>query len=349
MQAFNPGLVSPKAKILIIKLRSIGDVVYNTSVYAPLKKRWPESRLTVIVEPPSDEIVKDHPAVDETICFKKNSWFKQLLFYLRLFLRRYDIAIDMHEGPRGAVMCFLTGARWRIGNKFAKRSFLYNTKLDFSDLHPKYPVDYQVALIRKMGVDFDVTAPAIYVSQSAREKAQRLLINKGVNGTFCIIHPGVTRVFDHWQPEKFAAVAEYCYSQHGLTIVLTCGPGQEEQAQAVARYMLKIPYAMIETSLGEMAAIAEKARFVICHNGGFMHLSAAMGTPVVALFGWANPSVWKPAGSGHAVVYKNLECSPCTQATIKAECLQGDPECKRLITVDDVIQGIEKVLTGSLR
>lgn len=349
MKEFNPDLVPPKAKILIIKLRSIGDVVYNTSVYAPLKKRWPDSHLTVVVEPASEGIVKNHPAVDETLCFRKNFWFRQILFYLRLFLRRYDVAIDMHEGPRGAMMCFVTGARWRIGNKFARRSFLYNTKLDFSDLQPRYPIDYQVALIRKMGVEFDKPAPAIYVSQAGREKANSLLSSNGIfPDPFCILHPGVTRIFDRWQPEKFAGVAEYCHSHHGLKIVLTSGPDQADQAREVAAHMRNTPYALIIAPLEEMAAIAEKAKFVVCHNGGFMHLTAAMNTPVVALFGWANPNVWRPAGNRHAVVYKNLECSPCSQATIKAECLQGDPECKRLITVEDVTREIDGILKPSM-
>ena len=112
----------------MIKLRSIGDVVYNTAVYAPLKKCFPDSRLTVLVERPSYDLVCDHPDVDEVLCFEKGLFWSQVQFYGRLIFAGYDVAIDMHEGTRGAVMCFLTRALLRIGNKFAKRSFLYNTK-----------------------------------------------------------------------------------------------------------------------------------------------------------------------------------------------------------------------------
>ena len=70
---------------------------------------------------------------------------------------------------------------------------------------------------------------------------------------------------------------------------------------------------------------------------------SVLGTPVVALFGWANPAIWKPIGDSSEVVYKNLECSPCGAKTIKSECLAGAPECKRLITVDDIISAIKKV------
>ena len=118
-----------KAKILLIKLRSVGDVVYNTAVYAPLKKCFPDSHLTVLVERSSYDLVCDHPDVDEVLCFEKGSFWEQVQFYGRLALTGYDVAIDMHEGTRGAVMCFLTLAPVRIGHKFAKRSFLYNYSL----------------------------------------------------------------------------------------------------------------------------------------------------------------------------------------------------------------------------
>ena len=114
--------ISQRAKILLVKLRSIGDVVYNTAVYAPLKKCFPEAHLTVLVEQPSYDLVCDHPDVDEVLCFKRGSFWEQVQFYLRLIQTGYDVAIDMHEGTRGALMSFLTCAPIRIGHKFAKRS-----------------------------------------------------------------------------------------------------------------------------------------------------------------------------------------------------------------------------------
>lgn len=75
---------------------------------------------------------------------------------------------------------------------------------------------------------------------------------------------------------------------------------------------------------------------------------SVLGTPVVALFGWANPAIWKPIGDKSEVVYKNLECSPCGSKTIKSECLAGDPECNRLITVDDIMSVIKKVYSPSV-
>ena len=338
--------IPPKAKILLIKLRSIGDVVYNTAVYAPLKKYFSDAHLTVLVERPSYDLVCDHPDVDEVLCFEKGSLWGQVCFYWRLMRQGYDVAIDMHEGTRGATMCFLSRAPLRIGHKFAKRAFLYTAGLEFSDLDPKFPLDYQVALIRKMGVAFDCVNPTIHISDSSRSRAKKILLGQGIDSgdEFCVIHPGTRKVYDQWQYDKFARLAEVFHAQYGLKVLLTCGPGEEPQAQDVLKLVCDTPVAFIQTGLQELGAITEKARFVLCHNGGYMHIASALGTPVVALFGVVNPRVWKPLGLRDVIIYKNLECSPCSHNNRKKECYEGDAECKRLIGVEDVLVGVEQIL-----
>ncbi len=340
--------IPPRAKILLIKLRSIGDVVYNTAVYAPLKKTFPDSHLTVLVEKPSYGLVCDHPDVDEVLCFEKGSLWKQAQFYSRLILEGYDVAIDMHEGTRGSVMCFLTRAPMRMGNKFAKRSFLYSTKIDFSDLEPKFPVDYQVALIKKIGVSFEQVTPSVYIPDHARQKAVGFLAEHGIkNGEeYCVIHSGTKKVYDQWQYEKFARLVENIPDKYGLKVVLTCGPGEEWQAESVIKLVRGRQTKYLQTGLQELGAITQGAKFAICHNGGYMHMASALGTPVVALFGVVNPRVWKPLGPRDMVIYKNIECSPCNKQTRKSECYEGDAECKRVIAEEDVLEAVERILNS---
>jgi len=338
--------ISPKAKILLIKLRSIGDVVYNTSVYSPLKKHFPEAHLTVLVERPSYDLVSHHPDVDEVLCFEKGSAWKQIKFYSRLMQAKYDVAIDMHEGTRGAVMCYLTRAPIRIGNKPAKRSFLYNTKIDFSDLKPKHPIDYQVALIKKMGVPFDSISPAIHISSLAKIRAKALLSQNGIkeDDEYCVIHPGTKKIYDQWQYDKFACLVDTIPKDYGIKVVLTCGPDEVSQVQNIIKINQGSQTAYIQTGLQELAAVTYGAKFVLCHNGGYMHLASALGTPVIALFGVVSPNIWKPLGEKDQVIYKNIECSPCYKHTRKQECYKGDAECKRVIEVEDVFDAMSKIL-----
>ena len=331
-------------KFLIIKLRSIGDVVYNTAVYTPLKKSFPDCHLTVLVEPFSLDIVRNHPDIDRVLTFEKKSWLHSLGFYYRLFADRYDVVIDMHEGTRGAVMCFVTQAPYRVGHKFANRSFLYNVKLDFGALNPNRPIDYQVALIKEMGVEFKKIAPSVHIPESARTTAGKLLQKNGfdLNETFCILHPGA-RAYDRWEAEKFAQLADSIYSQHQMKTLLTCGPGQKSMVDEITPKIKNAPYTFISTDLETLGAITQKAQFVVCHDGGYMHFATALGGPVVGLFGWTNPDIWRPPGNNATIVSKEIECRPCNKQTRKQECWDGRPECKTLITVDDILKAIDEV------
>jgi lipopolysaccharide heptosyltransferase II len=346
---FNKEKLPLKPKILLIKLRSIGDVIYNTAVYTPLKRCFPDSHLTVLVERPSYDLVRNHPDVDEVLCFQKGSLWEQIRFYWKLYFNGYDMAIDMHEGTRGAIMCFITQAAFRVGHKFAKRSFFYNVKLEFNDLNPKFPVDYQVALIKKLGAVFDEVVPAVHLSDASRENARCVLEKNGISGNdpYCIIHPASRKVYNQWSYEKFARLAERLSSDYGLKIVITCGPGEESQAQAMIDKIEGTPFTFIQVGLQELAAITEGAEFAVCHNGGYMHLSSVSGTPVVALYGSVHPRVWRPLGTRDEVIYKSLECSPCNHKTRKKECYKGDAECMRIIAVEDVLQGVDQIIAGS--
>jgi len=343
---FDKGKLPPRPKILLIKLRSIGDVIYNTAVYTPLKRCFPDAHLTVLVERPSYDMVREHPDVDEVLCFHKGSLWQQVRFYWKLFSNGYDMAIDMHEGTRGSIMCFVTRAPFRVGHKFAKRSFFYNVKLEFNDLQPKFPLDYQVALIKKLGAVFDKVAPAVYLSAESRENARRILKENGIRDEdpYCIIHLGTRKIYNQWQYEKFARLADILSSRYGLKIIITCGPGEENQAQAVIDRIEGVPATFIMAELMDLAVITEGAEFVVCHNGGYMHLSSVLGTPVIALYGSVHPRVWRPLGERDVVVYKQLECSPCNHATRKKECYRGDAECMQIIAVEDVLAGVDKII-----
>lgn len=344
MHTFAKDQLPAKPKILLIKLRSIGDVIYNTAVYDPIKKTWPDALLKVVVERAAFDLVKHHPAIDEVLVFEKASLASQVGFYLKLWRERFDMAIDMHEGPRGAIMCFLTFARLRVGNALAKRSFFYNVKLDFSEFKPQLPIDFQLGLVKKMGVETHSAQPVIHIANASRQRANKLLEGKGLQKPFVIIHPGA-RVYDQWQYEKFAEVADRLSQKYGLAVLLTCGPGQREQADKVLSHIRHARAAFIETGLQELGAITEMARLVVCHNGGYMHLAAVLGTPVIALFGLANPEIWRPKGSHCAILHHKLECFPCSSKTIRDICTSGKPECKEKITVDEAMAAADKLIT----
>ena len=158
-----------------------------------------------------------------------------------------------------------------------------------------------------------------------------------------MIHPGTKKVYDQWQYEKFSRLAEIIPKKYGVKVVLTCGPDEKAQVERVTKLVHSSEVVCIQTGLQELGAITQGASFVVCHNGGYMHLASAMGAPVIALFGVVHPDVWKPLGQRDQVVYKNIECSPCYDHTRKPECYEGDAECKRVIEVDDILKAVERL------
>jgi heptosyltransferase II len=232
------------------------------------------------------------------------------------------------------------------GHKFAKRSFLYNTKLDFFDLKPKFPIDYQVVLIKMMGVHFDHVGPSIHVSELARHRARDLLTENGIqNGyKYYVIHPGTKKIYDQWQYEKFSRLAEIIPKRYGVKVILICGPDEKTQVERVAKLVHSSEVVCIQTGLQELGAITQGASFVVCHNGGYMHLASAMGAPMIALLGVVHPDVWEPLGQRDQVVYKNIECSPCYDYTRKSEYYEGEAECKRVIEVNDIFKAVEQLM-----
>ncbi len=336
----------PNPKVLIIKLRSIGDVIQNTVIFSPIKKAWPDAHLTLIVEPPSYDIVRYHPAINEILIFDKSTIGKQIKFYWKLFRERYDIAIDMHEGPRGAGMCLLSFAAFKVGHKFAPRSFVYNTKIDFSDLKPKRPIDYQVALIKKLGVAFNQIQPDVFVPQNIHDRANKLLNEIGVPGSFCIIHPG-SRLHDQWEIQKFADLVDIIDQQYGLKIILTCGPGQEDVVREIIGKIENKTCVFIQTGLNELAAITKRAKFVICHNGGYMHLASAVGTPTIALFGISNPKIWGPLGDNHIVLQHKPDGFPTPSMSTQDHNVSKKGNYKEHITVKEVLNAVDQIQKSS--
>ncbi len=197
-----------------------------------------------------------------------------------------------------------------------------------------------------MGVPFDTLSPAIHISSLAKLKAKTLLAQNGIKeeDEYCVIHPGTKKIYDQWQYDKFARIVEGIPKNYGIKVVLTCGPDEVSQVQNLVKINQGIHTAYLQTGLQELGAVTYGAKFVLCHNGGYMHLASALGTPVIALFGVVSPNIWKPLGKRDQVIYKNIECSPCYKHTRKKECYKGDAECKRVIEVEDVFDAIIKIL-----
>jgi ADP-heptose:LPS heptosyltransferase len=160
-----------------------------------------------------------------------------------------------------------------------------------------------------------------------------------------LVHPGSRSAFRIWPVENFAAVCDRVQNELGTKVVLVGGPAEQSLMEAIVRRMTTTPTRVAAPlSVPQFAALAAQFDAMLCHDSGPMHLAAAMGTPIVALFGSQNATVWGPVGSSHTVLQAPLPCQNCVSP---AECVPGDSyrnHCVRHLTIEQVFAAVREKL-----
>ena len=158
---------------------------------------------------------------------------------------------------------------------------------------------------------------------------------------FVAVHPGARWWFKSWPASRFAGIIDYIQGRLGVKVVLLGGVADQEIAEAI-RDQVETGYRSLVgcLTLLELAGLLRQAVLFVGNDNGPMHIAAAMGTPVVGLYGPSDPRVWAPAGQGHVTVYKGIDCRPC----FPRGCRRGEENCMWRIEINDVIPLVEKLL-----
>jgi predicted lipopolysaccharide heptosyltransferase III len=332
-------------QILVIKLRYIGDVLLCTPAIESLKKSFPEASITVMVNAGTEEILRRNPYLDHVVALPQNKeWRSQMDLIRGLRSKRFDLALDLTDGDRSAILGFLSGASYRVGfnSEHRWRGILYHQVIE-ADRQGMHAVDYHLEMVQAMGCKVDHQGPRLYPSDQDRLVVERALFEKGlpVNGPFIVMHPGSRWWFKSWPSERFINLAEQLHETLGYSVVMVGGSkdmrAAEEIVSACGSWVKTLAG---QISVLQLAALVQRAALFVGNDAGPMHIAAAMGTPVVALFGPTDPRVWGPWGIGHEVIWKQMDCNPCWQS----DCQRGELNCMRQITVDEVRHAVTKTL-----
>ncbi len=350
-----PGTVR---RVLVVKIKYIGDVLLCTPVFRVLREAFPGATLTALVAKGTEDVVLYHPDVDEVLTVdrpveKKKAWSCSWTDHVRLIrhLRenRFDLAIDLTDGDRAAFLTWASGARWRVGFNRERRlrGWAYHQVVPtLAGL--RHRAEAGLETLRALGLSARSVAPTLGLPPEAEVAAEQLLAHKRVvrDRDIVLIHPGARWWFKAWPPERFAALADAIGEGLGAQVMIAGGPRDVPTAEAIRRQMRypAIPVAG-ETSILELAAVLRRCRLFIGNDNGAMHIAAAMGTPVVALFGPTNPAEWGPWGDGHVVLYKGFDCRRCWWSS---GCRLGEGNCLQQITVDEAMVAVRQVWNGKV-
>jgi ADP-heptose:LPS heptosyltransferase len=337
-------------RILVIRRRYLGDVVLLGSLFRNLRIHWPAAHIAALVEPSYSGILALNPDVDAVVAPPEGAlaWPG---FVARLRGARYTHVLDIDNTERTAIVSRLSGAPFRVAlhhgeHPLRLRALYTHAAHDPAEAHESRPIsDYYLKALGPAGVPVETREIRLVARESDVGDWRRYV---GAQGRTLLVHPGSRSPWRLWPAERFAAVCDRVQDQLGAQVVLAGGPADGRLVAEIRGLARSHVLALDEApSLPRLAALARACTALLCHDSGPMHVAAAVGTPVVALYGSQNPVLFRPPGEGHTLLVPAMPCSPCVSP---GACVPGDSyrnHCVRRLTVDEVYGAVRAVLGRS--
>lgn len=301
-------------KILVLELWHMGDVVLTTPLLQRLREVYPDARITLLAKAHAKELLEGSGLVDEIVTFDfpwtamtgkyqvaryDRAAISQLVRKLKA--EEFDLSLDCRMDARSNMLTRSIGAARRIGYNFGGAGFLLTDALPAPPAD-QHKVDDWMTLLSPLDNSSSgkaVADPKLYVTEHERDEAARLLESYGVEADDIVlgVHPGGSHDAKRWSEDNFAEVARVVEQRPGTRVVVFidpdgCGSNMQLGKDAI----------FVRTSIREMMALFTHCDAVLCNDSGPMHIAAALGVPVVAIFRTGNPRSYGPRGLNHSVV-----------------------------------------------
>lgn len=344
-------------EILIVKTSAIGDVTHTLPALNALRKKYPQARITWLVEEAAADVVIGHAALDHVLVSRRKKWTRELLgpgffktfqkiisFVRELRAIRYDLLIDFQGLLKSGILVGLARAERKVGfgrgMDHAEGSYIFlNEKIPAVDMDI-HALDREMMLLKAIGVESEKIEFGFPIGVKDRSVIVSKLLENGIDSDASVaaINPPATWPTKLWDNDKFAEVAQNLLDK-GFKVVFTGGPTDRTAIDdMINKHQLQAVNFAGETTLKELAALYERAELLVTTDTGPMHIAAAVGTPVVAIFGPTAPWRTGPYGKGHQIVRAEIDCSPC----LKKEC--ATKECMHVIDADRILGAVHKII-----
>jgi heptosyltransferase I len=340
--------------ILIVKLSAIGDVIHTLPSLTALRKLYPDAHITWVVEEAAAGLIRNHPNLDSVLISRRKSWIKSFrkgeiclaLREMRAFLqelrqRPYDLVIDFHGLLKSALIVLLSGGKKKLGYASLQElsGLFYNEKIP-EDMN-KHAVDRYLDFPRYLGAKVVQPEFILPSDNSARVLIQSILKEHHLeNKKFIAVNPVAYWETKLWDNEKFAWLVDAIKAELDIEVVFT-GSEKGSIEKIISLMSAKAVNLGGDTTLPELAYLYQKAMMVITTDSGPMHLAAAVGTPVIALFGPTDPQRTGPYGQDHTIIRTDLPCSPCFLKKCPTKKCMRDilPECVFAVVKEGLKKG----------
>jgi heptosyltransferase-2 len=338
------------AHVAGVQTSFLGDVVLTTPLVAALRAALRPARLSVVVRPDAAPLLAHHPCIDEVVVDDKRGADRGLGGALRvarrLRARRIDVAVSPHRSLRTALVLAAAGIGLRVGFRESRGASLYHVRVPRD--RSRHDVERNLALLSAFGIlpDAHLQPPYLAPGAAADDEAARLLRKLGLDDGRALyaICPGSVWHTKRWSAEGFGSVARSLGASPGAAVLLLGGSADVAVGQRVERHANGAAVNLVgKTDLATFVALAGRMRAVIANDSAPMHIAAARGVPVVAIFCATTPAQgYMPYAAAAEVVGADLECRPCARHGGRS-CPRGTEDCRRLVTPQQVLAAVHRV------
>jgi ADP-heptose:LPS heptosyltransferase len=294
----------PDSRVLIIRQRSLGDLVLETSAVAALKAWRPDLRIYVLVEPRFAAVFEGNPLIDEVI-------FSVGLLATALQIRRrgFSAVFNQHGGPRSALLTGVSGSPVRIGWKDHQYSFFYNVQVpeaqEFYGRPDVHAVEHRMSQFYWAGLPRGPIPPTkLFAQADARHSVARKLAANGIGSgqAYAVLQPGARVLEMRWPAAKFAELAGWLRAKYGISSVVNCSAQDAAVAHEIRAAIQGRAAVADNLDVRELIALISSARLFVGNDSGPAHIAAALQRPTVVIFSRTDPAQWRPLHSGGRVV-----------------------------------------------
>jgi heptosyltransferase I len=292
-------LETPPREIAIVMLSALGDAVHVLPVLNALKRKWPESRITWVIQPVPYQLVANHEAVDDFIVFRRRRGTEAWRSYQevrRAFRgRRFDLLINLQVYLKAGLITALAPARIKLGfdRKRARDMNWMFTNRRIPARPMQHVQDQYFEFVQYLGIDPEPVEWRITLTPA--ERAQQSAFFEPLGRT-CAIVVGTSKPIKNWAPNRYARVIEALESEFGLRTMLLGGPSAFEQdlAERIMQTARVKPLNLLGDNVRRLVYLLDGASMVISPDTGPLHIARALDKPVVGLYGYTNPKRYGP-------------------------------------------------------
>ncbi len=355
--ATEPRFNGKLTEILIVKLSALGDVIHTLPALCALRRVYPDARITWLVESAAAGLVEGHPALDRVIVSRRKAVLRgvfrtgtpvadrrravrDLISFLRTLRDTpYDIVLDFQALLKSGILIGTVRGRgvrkigFDRGMDHAEESHIFLTERIPPVSMEIHALVRNLMMLAPLGIADRRVDYRLPISPADRTRVRERLAAAGIRDTrrLVVVNPVAKWETKLWPMERFAALGDRLINECGADLVFTGGPEDRAVTEDICRRMRRPAVNLAgKTTLMQLAALYETSRVLVSTDTGPMHLGAAAGVPVVALFGPTAPWRTGPYGPLHRVIRKPLPCAPCFKRTCNTFA------CMAAIGVEDV-------------